>query len=194
MTIQEINQGYQNTEFMTSNLLIFEVITFIVIILLLKLISKLGFGELFLPTVILTAIVTVCWMFASVPDELEKRDQFSEVVKEEYIDKLDIHKVEVLDYKVIQETEVSNNPSFFTDQNKHVKIFPVELNGLEEGLEVRLKMKMEVVKVDGLKEIYLEYQLLEQNLPSNKAVEDKDFLIEFKKGYYNPVLYVPATK
>lgn len=195
MTINEINEGYQNTEIVMPNFLMFELFTFMTIILIFFFMNRMKFSGAFLvPAVGLTLVLTIIWAFYYIPIEREQRDQFSKIVQEEYMDKLKVQKLDVENYQTIQDTEVLTNHSFFTEEDKHKNILPVEIKGVENGLNFSKKLKADVMKVKGLEKPYLEYQLLTENLPSNKSIVDEKHKIEFKKGYYNPVLYVPEIK
>lgn len=151
-------------------------------------------GAFLFPAVGLTLVLTIIWAFYYTPIESEQRDRFSKIVQEKYIDKLKVQKLELDNYQTIQETEIGTNYSFFTEENKHQNILPVEIKGIENGLNFSKKLKADVIKVKGLEKPYLEYQLLTENLPSNKSIVDEKHQIEFKKGYYNPILYVPESK
>lgn len=103
------------------------------------------------------------------PKEIMK---WKEIVRKEYVNKLPIEKIEVLDYKGIGQ-KVNENQ------------LKIEFTYLNQNVLTMDTVVATIKTVKGLKQPYLEYQYIEKNLPqtSNEVI--------FKKGYHNPVLYIP---
>jgi hypothetical protein len=102
----------------------------------------------------------------------EHKEEWKETVKTEYIDNLPIEKVEVVKYKAIGK-RVSEGR------------MKIKFTYIYKTLEAEETLVATIKPVKGLKKPYMEFQFLDRNLPL-----DNDYII-LKKGYYNPVLYVP---
>jgi hypothetical protein len=132
--------------------------------------SKIEIGSLIATFIGMIFVTIVAYQEYSVkPKEIAK---WEVTVREEYVNKLPIEKIEVLDYKGIGQ-KVNEN---------QLKIEFVYLN---QNVLTMDTVVTTIKTVKGLKQPYLEYQYIEKNLPqtSNQVI--------FKEGYHDPVLYIP---
>jgi hypothetical protein len=116
-------------------------------------------------------------IYKSEMNELENK------VEEQYIEKLPKEKMKVISYGNVDVTDLEIKNHYFTQEESEILALKVRFNKNGIITEKIIKAQIEVVK--GLKQAYLEYQVLEQDLTQSQNK------IRFKKGYYNTTLYIP---
>ena len=104
-------------------------------------------------------------------------------VEDRYIEKLPKEEANVLSYGNVDVTDIEIKNHYFTRKDSEILALKVRLN--KDGIISERIIKAQVKVVKDLKQAYLEYQILEQDLSDN--VEN----VRFKKGYYNTTLYIP---
>ena len=97
----------------------------------------------------------------------KKINKWKEKIRTEYINKLPLEKHEVVDYKTFGRS---------SDEDK----MKIEFIYLRAHIKTAETLTAAVKRIKGLETPYIEFQYLGEEL-----------IKEFKKGYYNPVLYIP---
>jgi uncharacterized membrane protein YvbJ len=132
--------------------------------------SKFEIGSLIAIFIGITVLAFVMYQEYSVkPKELV---EWEETVREEYVNKLSIEKIEVLDYKGIGQ-KINDNQ------------LKIEFTYLNQNIKTVDTVVATIKPIKNLKAPYLEYQYIEKNVPQNGEE------IIFEKGYHNPILYIP---
>jgi hypothetical protein len=104
-------------------------------------------------------------------------------VEEQYIEKLPEEKIDIISFGNIDIADIEIKNYYFTQEEYEILTLKVKLEKNGIITEKIIKAQVEVVK--DLKQTYLEYQILEQDLSRSKNK------IHYKKGYYNTTLYIP---
>ena len=132
--------------------------------------SKSEIGSLFI-TVIGFIMVTSCY-YQEFAGNQKQLVEWEGTVRVEYVNKLPIEKIEVLDYKGIGQ-KINDNQ------------LKIQFTYVNQNIETIDTAVATIKPVKDLKKPYLEYQYIEKNLPQNEEE------IIFKKGYHNAILYIP---
>jgi hypothetical protein len=172
MTLNEVNKLYESVS--PPNIFVafaIAILAFYISRVIFKKILKDSDLILVLPFIpAFLAMIVITMMMVIGFDEHQK--EWKETVKIEYIDNLPIEKVDVVKYKAIGK-RVSEGR------------MKIKFTYIYQTLEAEETLVATIKPVKGLKKPYMEFQFLDRNLPLNN-----DYII-LKKGYYNPILYVP---
>lgn len=190
MTAQQANESYKTiVGEMLINTGILILITIIVIVLASILINKF-FGPFpFGVNIFLGMFVGVITLSILNPyikdDDREKRDEWKNKVKTEYIEELTTEKREVIKYMLMNSKVSKVDKTFFTEKpSKNAATVSITFydNGQIERTE---EVEANVIKVKNLQKPYIEYKYLKVKMPEMKNIT------VFEVGYYNTTLYIP---
>jgi hypothetical protein len=118
-------------------------------------------------------------------DDIEKRDEWKNKIKTEYIEELPTEKREVIKYTLITSKVSKVDTSFFT-KNPSKNAATVKISFYDnEQIERNEEVEANIVKVKNLQKPYIEYKYLKEKIPEMKNIT------VFEAGYYNATLYIP---
>jgi hypothetical protein len=130
-------------------------------------------------TVLLLSIISVIGTFSIFnyrsKNEEEGLREWKKNVQTNYLDKLPIEKVEIIEY-------VSIGKRLSGEQME------IEFTYLYKTIKTKTTLMTTIKTVDGLEKPYLEFQYVENKIP------EENMFPNLKKEYYNPILYVPNQK
>ncbi len=187
MTRSEVNQLIENTVILTpigtyvAIAVIFVVTLFVFMLLMFKKISRYAFFGTFIISFITTALLSMILIGSVNIVESNRAAEAEEIIKEAYINNLEVHEMEVTDF---QETSsyIVEYGSFTSDKRLYIKNY--EVTFIQNGELVTKRLAVELKRVEGLEQPRLEYQYLDENI----YIRTHHF---FQEGYYNTKLFIP---
>jgi hypothetical protein len=192
MTSQEIFETYKKAEILDIKDFI---LIFFAIILVAAAISWLGkgdFQEIIINSILFSIVITLFITILVNYINNERIDEWGEKIETQYIEKLPLEKDKILDYVVTSDYLLEENSNFFTKEKhgnlKPTKISIVKITYLSDGIKKERTVNAKIERDKSIKEPYIEYQYLENNLPYD--IEVSKYTV-FLKGFYNTTLYIP---
>ena len=192
MTTQELIETYEKAKILTTSDYMLFFLCVMLIVAVVAFLRKETIQDILLVSVLISFAFT---LFITITVGLinnGRMDKWTEVVETKYIEHLPVKKDKIIDYAVTSDYLLEENDKFFTKEkssnSKHTKISIVKIIYLSDGIKKEKKVNAKIVRVKDLKEPYIEYQYLENNLPYDVDVSPETI---FSKGFYNTTLYLP---
>jgi hypothetical protein len=113
----------------------------------------------------------------------KEQNELNNKIEAQYIEKLTKEKMEVKSFRNVDVTDIEIKNHYFTQEESEILALKVRL--YKDGIIRERIIKTQVKVVKDLKQAYLEYQILEQDLSPSEVD------VKFKKGYYNTTLFIP---
>jgi heme/copper-type cytochrome/quinol oxidase subunit 4 len=183
MTYEEVNKSFENTikhHISGDTFILFALIIIMPLITVSFVVARFIIGEnaagiIVLLLSIILVIATFSLFNYKCNNEEEGLREWKKNVQTNYLDKLPIEKVEILEY-------VGVGKRLSGDQME------IEFTYLYKTINTKTILMTTIKSVDGLEKPYLEFKYVENKIP-------QDYMFpKLVKEYYNPVLYVPTPK
>jgi hypothetical protein len=183
MTTSEILKAYEEISFLSGlNIFWIAFITFIIAISFFIWQNKFEFHVMIILSLCVVGLSIVQSLLINIDVEKKRLNQWEETTRNEYVDKLEVTRLDVDKY-IVGDTKNTDTEYLFNPYKKRPEtIKPVEVRGKDDGVPYVLSLNAAVVEVDDIKEAYLEYQYVDKEIPL------------FDKEYYNATLYLPKSK
>jgi hypothetical protein len=183
MTFKEAQDAYSATIFEESIIVIVLVIMTLGLIYLLSIKFFDGTKINLLKVFVISIPILIVWMVIIETIYRKEVNELNNKIEEQYIEKLPKEKIDVKSFGNVDVTDIEIKNHYFTQEESEILALKVRL--YKDGIIRERIIKTQVKVVKDLKQAYLEYQILEQDLSPSEVD------VKFKKGYYNTTLFIP---
>jgi hypothetical protein len=183
MTINEINQSFDELNLIGTDFLTILTAICLAVFISIYLYKK---DNMLLALILSFFIVVATFIIPSLiiqKQSEEKIEVWTDAIKKEHIEKLEREEVRIMYLTILKEDIINSDKEFHFDKYEDL-VKNVRISYMKDGYPTEEIVKAIVVRKEGIMNDIFEFSTIETNLPSNNE------RIIFKKGYYNPIIYV----